>query len=222
MTSRAETWAEIEAWVRQRLEANPKTAHGWLHIDRVRRSAIQIAREEDVDPWLAALAALIHDVGRTAPGPGSEHGRRSAEMAAPMFARLGLEAEQEPVLHAVRWHNSTRSDTPLLCVLRDADMLDGLGAIGLLRALMSKHMLVPYDPEVVFERQLHWPPELVADQICFQMTWIERMNTEAGRRLAQRRVAFMRAFAAELWDEVAAGAQEAEEGFARVIDCSVE
>jgi uncharacterized protein len=187
------------------LEAAPKTAHGWLHVDRVRRLAVRIARDEGVDPWLAALAALVHDVGRTAPGPGAEHGQRSAQLAEPLLAQLGLHAEIDPVLYAVRWHNSVRSDTPLLCVLRDADMLDGLGAIGLVRALMSKHMLPPYDPGVVFDRQLHWPPELVADQICFQMTWIERMNTETGHRLARRRVEFMRTFAAELQREVGVG-----------------
>jgi uncharacterized protein len=175
-----------------------------LHVDRVLHLAVRIAREEGVDPWLVALAALVHDVGRTAPGPGAEHGRRSAEMAAPVFERLGLKAEREPVLHAVRWHNSVRSDTPVLCVLRDADMLDGLGAIGLVRALMSKHMLPPYDPDVAFDRQLHWPPELVADQICFQMTWNERMNTETGRQLAEGRIAFMRVFAAQLRHEVTA------------------
>jgi uncharacterized protein len=192
------------------MEAAPRTAHGWLHVDRVRYLAVKIARDEGVDPWLAALAALVHDVGRTAPGPGSEHGQRSAELAAPLFAELALDDEKDEVLHAIRWHNSVRSDTPLLCVLRDADMLDGLGAIGLVRALMSKHMLPPYDPGVVFDKQLHWPPELVADQICFQMTWIERMNTETGRRLARRRIEFMSAFAAELRHEVGVGAEDGE------------
>jgi uncharacterized protein len=178
------------------------TAHGWMHVDRVRRMAIKIACAEGVDPWLAALAALIHDVGRTVPGPGSEHGLRSSELAAPLLGELRLtESEQRDVLHAVRWHNSTRSDTPLLCVLRDADMLDGMGAIGLMRAFMSKHMLPAFDPGALFA-EARRPPVHVADQVCFQMTWVERMNTETGRMLAEERLTFMRAFVDEVRREI--------------------
>ena len=105
----------------------------------MRRLARVIAPPEGVAPWLAECAALLHDVGRAAPGPESEHGQRSAELAAPLLAGLALtDAERGELLHAVRWHNSVRDDTRLLCVLRDADMLDGLGAVGLMRAFTSK------------------------------------------------------------------------------------
>lgn len=195
MTSRAEATARVEHWARQLLEARSKTAHGWPHVDRVRHLAVQIARAEGVDPWLAEIAALIHDVGRSLPGPGPEHGRRSAELAAPLLAGLPMsDREQEQVAYAVRWHNSGRADAPLLCVLRDADMLDGMGAIGLARAFMSKHMLPPYDPGRLLHAPPRWPPETVADQIRYQTEWLERMNTESGRTLARERAAFMVTF----------------------------
>lgn len=204
--SRAEALARVESWAREMLEARPVTAHDWLHVDRVRRMAVFIAQAEGIDPWLAALAALIHDVGRAVPGPGSEHGARSAGLADPLLAELPLsDDERAQVLHAVRWHNSTRDDTPLLCILRDADMLDGMGAIGLMRVFMSKHMLPPYDPEVLFDGRRQWPPEYVADQIGWQMTWIERMNSETGRWLARERLDFMEAFAAQVRQEVMLG-----------------
>jgi len=164
---------------------------------------VTIARAEGVDPWLAALAALIHDVGRTIPGPGSEHGRRSADLAAPVLAALPLtDAEREDVLYAAHWHNSGRDDKPLLCVLRDADMLDGIGAIGLMRALMSKHMLPPYDPEVLFDELRHWPPRYVADQVHMQMKFMDWMNTETGCRMAQERFEFMWVFVRQVRREV--------------------
>ena len=102
--------------------------------------------------------------------------------------------ERERVAYAARWHNSVRTDDPLLCVLRDADMLDGMGAIGLARAFMSKHMLPPFDPERLLDAPPRWPPETVADQIRYQVEWLERMNTESGRALARERAAFMAAF----------------------------
>ena len=204
--SRAEALSRVEAWARTALDAHPVTAHDWLHVQRVCRLAARIAQEEGVDPWLAAMAATIHDVGRVSPGPGSEHGLRSATMAAPLLAELGLgDEEQTAVLHAVRWHNSGRSDTPLLCVLRDADMLDGMGAIGLMRALMSKNMLPPYDSEALFDGEPHRPPACVADQVRFQMEWIAWMNTGTGRRLATSRHAFMQLFADQIRAEIQDG-----------------
>ena len=204
--SRAEVLNRVEAWVQGLLKQHPVTAHDWLHVDRVRRLAVRIAEAEGVDPWLAALAATVHDVGRAVPGPGSEHGQRSAELAAPLLAELGVsDAERQDVLHATRWHNSGRSDTRLLCVLRDADMLDGMGAIGLMRAMMSKNMLPPYDPETLFDGEPRRPPDSVADQVRFQMGWVDWMNTETGRQLARSRAKFMQAFADQLREELMGG-----------------
>ena len=191
--------------MRRRLEAEGKIAHGWLHTERVRGHIRILALAEGVDPGLAELAALLHDVGRTQPGPESEHGARSATMAEPLLAELGLDdRECEQVLHAVRWHNSSRADTSLLCVLRDADMLDGLGAIGIMRALMSKSHLLPYDPAEPFEAEEgRWPARYSSEQIMAQMEWYDRLNTDAARRLAEDRFDFMAGFVAQARRELA-------------------
>jgi uncharacterized protein len=196
----------VEAWVRKLLDAGDSTAHGWLHTDRVRRNIQVLAHSEGVDPLLAELAALLHDVGRAQPGPEREHGARSAAMAAPLLAELSLNGkEREDVLFAIRWHNSSRDDTPLLCILRDADMLDGLGAIGIIRALMSKSHLSPYDPQAPFESGSdRWPPKYTSDQLLGQMTWYKRLNTDTARQLAKERFAFMQAFVAQARREILA------------------
>ncbi|MCL7454036.1 MAG: HD domain-containing protein [Anaerolineae bacterium] len=64
--------APVEAWVRQTLDQAGSTTHGWLHTERVRRHIRLLARAEGVDPLLAELAALLHDVGRSQAGPESE------------------------------------------------------------------------------------------------------------------------------------------------------
>jgi uncharacterized protein len=193
--------ARVEAWVRERLDANSShangsRAHGWLHTDRVRRYALKLAKAEGVDPVLAEMAALLHDVGRTQPGPEDEHGARSAEMAAPVLAELPLtDEEREAVLHAIRWHNSQRGDTLLLRTLRDADMLDGLGAIGLMRGFMSKAHLPPYDPDAPFDPEsTSLPPVFVSDQIRLQQRFYEWLNSDSARKMARDRFAFMGAF----------------------------
>lgn len=196
--------AAVEAWVRERLESGGTVAHGWLHTDRVRHNALLLARAEGVDPVLAELAALLHDVGRTQPGPESEHGARSATMSAPLLAELPLTGdEQEAILHAVRWHSSTRGDTTLLLVLRDADMLDGLGAVGLVRAFMSKDHLPPYDPDAPFEKgHARWPAIYISDQVFNQTRFYNWLNTATAREMATERATFMHAFVDQLRQEI--------------------
>ena len=207
MNDKPEAIGQVEAWVREKLDASDQRAHGWLHTDRVRRNILALARVEGVDPVLAELAALLHDVGRTRPGPENEHGARSAEMAAPLLADLLLTTEErEAVLHAIRWHNSRRDDTPLLCILRDADMLDALGAIGIMRAFMSKSHLPPYDPEAAFERGLdRWPAVYSCDQVLGQMKFYDWLNTGTARQMAADRSAFMDAFVAQARRELESG-----------------
>jgi uncharacterized protein len=198
--------ATIETWVREKLEVGNSVAHGWLHTDRVRHHIRTLAPAEGVDLLLAELAALLHDVGRTQPGPEDEHGARSAALAEPLLAGLPLsEGDREAVLHAVRWHNSQRADTALLRVLRDADMLDGLGAVGIMRAFMSKSHLAPYDPAAPFEVDGDpWSLATCSDQIHAQRTWLNRFNTEAARQMAQDRAAFMDAFLDQVRGELPA------------------
>lgn len=196
--------ATVESWVQDRLDAAGGIAHGWLHTARVRSHIRLLAPAEGVDPLLAELAALLHDVGRTQPGPEDEHGARSAALAEPLLAGLPLSAsDREAVLHAIRWHNSQRADTSLLRVLRDADMLDGLGAVGIMRAFMSKSHLPPYDPTAPFQRDGDpWALATCSDQVLAQRTWLDRLNTDTARRIAQDRAAFMDTFLAQIQQEL--------------------
>ncbi len=196
--------ARAEAWAREVLEASGSQAHGWYHVDRVRNNILILARAEGVDPFLAELAALLHDVGRTQPGPEGEHGARSASMVAPILAGMPLsDDEQKAVLHAVRWHNSLRGDSPLLLVLRDADMLDGLGALGIMRAFMSRSYLPPYDPDDPFgDNDNRWPALYCSDQFLGQMAWYYKLNTATARQMAEARFGFMVAFVAQVHSEL--------------------
>jgi HD superfamily phosphodiesterase len=84
-------------------------------------------------------------------------------------------------------------------------MLDGLGAMGIMRAFMSKSHLPPYCAALPFlEDSRSWPPDHVSDQLLFQMQWPERLNTETARQIARQRIAFMQRFIAQARDEIGA------------------
>ena len=130
-------------------------------------------------------------------------------MAEPLLEALALAPEEgQAILHAIRWHNSLRDDTPLLCILRDADMLDGLGAMGIMRAFMSKSHLPPYNADLPFQDgRNRWPPEYSSDQLLGQMEWYDGLNTDTARQMAEKRIAFMAAFITQARDEIRAKAE---------------
>jgi hypothetical protein len=177
----------VESWVRDRLDAAVGCAHGWHQTGRVQRNIVVLAQSEAVNPLLAELSALLRDVGRTEPGTEEEHGARSAAMAEPLLSGFRLPVQdQQGIVHAVRWPNSRRRDTPLLCILREADMLGGLGAMRPMRAFMSKSHLPPYNHDTPFDPGTRRkPPSSASDQALLQVEWYDLPNTTTARHRAQ-------------------------------------
>jgi hypothetical protein len=82
-------------------------------------------------------------------------------------------------------------------------MLDGLGAIGIIRAFMSRSHLAPYEPEAPFVRErARWPAQYSTDQLFGQMDWFDYLNTGAAREMARERLSFMEAFAEQARREI--------------------
>jgi len=114
--------------VRRRLDARVKRPT----VAARRPGAAQhlaLACVEGVDrSWLNWRPSSTTWDGRK-PGPRVEHGARSEALITPLLAEAtaGKGRNERRYGFAVRWHNSGRTDTRLLCILRDADMLDGLG-----------------------------------------------------------------------------------------------
>jgi hypothetical protein len=83
-------------------------------------------------------------------------------------------------------------------------MLDGLGAIGIIRAFRSRTHLPVYNPDAPFEDSGgRWPPAYASDQLLGQMAWIDYLNTDTARQMAQARYAFMQMFAKQVQREIA-------------------
>jgi uncharacterized protein len=198
-------------------------AHGWDHIERVYRLAVAIAQREGADQFVVGMAALLHDLGRVATeGEGEErmsttqerhHADLSHDLAAEVLAAHGVPAEErEAILHAVLAHSFSRGIEPQTLealVVRDADRLDGLGAIGVMRwaitgALRAVAETRPYHPTDPFAEQ-HAPDDrrYLLDHFYTKLLRIgEMMGTATGRALAQERLAFMRRYLEEFRREL--------------------
>ena len=217
---------QIEDYVRQTIEGvadnDHKIAHGWRHVDRVRRWALLIAKSEGAaDLELLEAAALLHDIGLAHVGQRSQHAQVGAKVAAAFLQERQLFSEQETdlIVDAVRNHNALGGVSPLATILRDADILDMLGAVGVMRAFTSKYANPEYDPRNVkgetwgmttqdVDRRFAEGKgigQYIVDQINFQASCYGNLRTETARRVAAPLVEYMRGFLIQLEAEIRSG-----------------
>lgn len=117
----------------------PDPVHGIGHVERVARIACSIASNyENIDYEVLLLAAYLHDVGRLS---GSEnHAVRSASIAKHVLKMLGYPEDKiEKVIDTIMAHSYSSGRAAMSMeakILSDADKLDALGSIGLVRVLM--------------------------------------------------------------------------------------
>lgn len=116
--------------------------HGFDHIERVYALCQRIGAQEGADMEIVLTAALLHDSQGSHPGKGqrNDHHLRSAAFAAQVLAEAGWPEERiQAVQHCIRAHRYRRGEeapqTLEAKVLFDADKLDVIGAVGVVRAL---------------------------------------------------------------------------------------
>lgn len=63
--------------------------------------------------------------------------------------KLFADHEVQAIANAIRSQSSVRGGGPLAGILRDADILDALGAVGMMRAFTSKYAQPEYNPRNV-------------------------------------------------------------------------
>lgn len=181
-------------------------AHDFKHVTRTAAIARYIAKQEGYDIKEAEIAGLLHDVGRTVQEEEKGHGPAGVPLARQLLDGFTDydETTKLRILAAVRDHGEAKTEGKLTAIIRDADMIDGLGAIGIMRACTSKSHLPDYDPENFIPPMGQRRGTTVCGQIAFQMEWVDPgfMQTETGKRLARKRYEFMREFLDELQKEI--------------------
>ena len=209
-----EVLKNISTEVEKRFAGTDDLAHGWEHVTRVYALALHIAEREGANRFVVAMAALMHDLGRTVQADGiKHHADLSVALAKELLATYQVSADiQEAVLHAIIAHSFSRGVPPRTLearVVGDADRLDGLGAIGILRwaitgTLRRGPQTKTYHPTDPFAEQ-HSPDDrsYMLDHFFTKLLKLSNMmTTETGRTLAQKRTAFMYSYLEELKKEL--------------------
>ena len=188
------------------------------------------------------LAYMENDDGTSNTGIQSPHrtGTKSARL--PEHASVGAKiaekylrensdfsSEQiQKITLAVGYHSSPPSlvddfiktipvdSAKLINILRDADIMDAIGAVGLMRAFTSKYVLPEYNPDNIKggtwglrsdEFRARYGPGLGSvryfiDQINQQIRYYENLRTETAKQLSEPLVKFMRSFILQLEHEI--------------------
>jgi uncharacterized protein len=205
----AQAYTEVE----ERFKGIEDLAHGWEHVDRVYRLAQYLATQEEADSFIIGMAALMHDLGRTNTQHNGHHADLSVEMARELLQCYQVSSEkQEAILHAIIAHSFSRGIEPRTLearVVRDADRLDGLGAIGVMRwavtgAVRRTKDTLSYHPDDPFGEQHDLDDHIyMLDHFYIKLLKLGKtMATETGRLEAQRRTNFMHNYLDELKREI--------------------
>ena len=184
--------------------------HGFDHVLRVYRMAERLALVEGADVEIVHAAALLHDAEGSATA-GGEIGRSNHHHASSEFARQILEAENWPperiaaVQHCIRAHrfrdNSEPPQSLEAKILFDADKLDVIGAIGIVRTVAFDIVVgqpVYSEPSQLFlstgEKE-PGEPHSSYHEYLFKLSHIkERLFTATARAIAEERHQFMAEF----------------------------
>lgn len=220
MSPTSSTHPDLAAW-RPRLAALALAAsqaealdgaHDANHLDRVWRNAqALLAHHADADTLVVLAACYLHDLVNV---PKNDPRRARASTLSAALARrqltdLGFPFDKlDAVAHAIEAHSFSAAipaTTLEARIVQDADRLDGLGAVGLARMFyiagrMGSNLAHGADP-LAQTRALD-DRAYALDHIPAKLAKLpSMMQTEAGRLLAEERLAtltaFRTAFAAE-------------------------
>ncbi len=188
--------------------------HDWFHIERVYNNAKLIAKDENVDHFIVSLGALLHDIADSKFHNGDE---TVGPKVASDFLE-SLEVEKDIIDHVIliienisfKGGNTIQKFTsPELDVIQDADRLDAIGAIGIARCFNYggfKNRAL-YDPAIL--PNLNMTKEAYKNSTAPTINHFyekllllkDRMNTDAGKRIAEDRHLFMETFLKQFYKE---------------------
>lgn len=200
-------------FVKQKLE-NAEGGHDWLHIERVYKNALLIAKDENCNLQIVQLGALLHDIADSKFHDGDES-------VGPKVAKAFLESQNvsEDTIDAViniienisfKGGNFEKKINSIeLDIVQDADRLDALGAIGIARTFNYggfKNRTL-YDPEIApnltMSKEEYKNSQAPTINHFYEKLLLlkDKMNTETGKQIAQQRHRFMESFLAQFYAE---------------------
>ncbi len=112
--------------VLNKMDDEDKRISAAAHLYGVSLAATMIAKKRGLDPEIASMAAMLHDLHAYKTGSYDDHAHKGAELAGKILGKLELtdEAETEMICSAIYHHDDKlATDSPMDEVLKDADVI---------------------------------------------------------------------------------------------------
>lgn len=189
-------------------------SHDWWHIYRVWKITQLIHKTEKANPLISELAALLHDIADHKFHNGDE--TIGPKKAQDFLNSLKLDNEIiEAVIKIIEnisflgGHKKSNYFSQELAVVQDADRLDAIGAIGIARTFsyggFKKREI--YNPEI--KPNMNMSKEEYKNSTAPTINHFyekllllkDKMNTETGKKLAQKRHDFMEIYLSQFYNE---------------------
>ncbi|MEY3504890.1 MAG: hypothetical protein RL349_1486 [Bacteroidota bacterium] len=204
---------QIETIVRDKF-SNQEGSHDWFHIDRVRRTALYLQSIEGGSAECIELAALLHDYSdhKYNGGDFDAGSREVLQLLRSLGESADLAQQVAQIVSVVSYKGAHVPDSMTSLegqIVRDADRLDAIGAIGIARAFSyggSKGRAL-YDPNIA--PTLHQSKEAYAQDKGHTINHFyekllllkDRMETPTAKKLAAQRHAVMEQFIVQFRQE---------------------
>lgn len=187
-------------------------SHDWAHVGRVAATAQKLCKGTEASVECVLAGVYCHDIVNL---PKNHPDRKNAstlaaEEARPHLEKAGFNNDEIKIIQsAVIEHSFSKGLKPSTlegAIVQDADRLDALGAIGILRcasvnAQMKGFYYDPFDP-LAEERELDDKKFMIDHYFVKLFKLPEMMNTPNGKKLGAERVEYMQNFLRELMSEV--------------------
>ncbi len=204
--------SKTTAFVKSTLEG-AEGGHDWFHIERVHKNAALIAKGENCNFVVVELAALLHDIADSKFHNGDEN-------IGPKTARNFLQSENvdpEIIDHVVKiienvsfkGGHSSNFNSIELDIVRDADRLDAIGAIGIARTFnyggfKNREIHNPEIPPKLNQSKEEYKNSTAPTINHFSEKLLllkDLMTTKTGRKIAENRHRYMELFLEQFYAE---------------------
>ena len=188
--------------------------HDWWHIYRVWKLSKKIAQTENVDNFIVELGSLLHDIADSKFYNGNEEigPRKAREFLKSLNVEEKIIIHIENIISNISFRKAIydqKFKSPELAVVQDADRLDAIGAIGIVRTFnyggyKGKEI---YNPEI--KPHLNMTKEEYENSKAPTLNHFyekllllkDKMNTKVGKSIAEHRHKYMKQFLDEFYKE---------------------
>ncbi|MFB6466093.1 HD domain-containing protein [Cytobacillus sp. Hz8] len=201
-----------EQFVKQSFRGE-STGHDWFHMERVRKNAIYIWKQEQKgDRFIIEMAALLHDISDEKLNESKEAGQQKLSS---FLNQLPLESHTKrhimEIIDSISYKGGNKSLLSSIeaQIVQDADRLDAIGAIGISRAFAygGKKGQPIYDPTIAVRDKMTME-EYRMEKSSTVHHFYEKLfklknllHTTTAKEIAERRDAFMKLFLEEFYKD---------------------